>query len=654
LHLPSKKTCSISWGKLRRIQQLFTTTVGISPISLWVSPVTPINRTLPIPSGIESSSGKHAQVKLGLSQYPAMKKGPLAEMFIRLIFSAAIPAAMLVTGAALPAQSQEQECSRPAPGSVISSPKERRSHDGVLQATLSLRTSLGPDGERRYCYVDEQGNQSPTLRLKPGDLLVLNLKNELAIPGLPDHQEMHVQSDCASVHMQPESTNLHFHGLMIPPVCHGDDVLNTTIAPGSDSFEYRIRIPTNQPPGLYWYHPHPHGHSEEQVLGGASGAIIVEGIEAFEDTVWGLPERLIIFRDLTRHGPISELNPKPPSKDLSVNFVPVPYPDYPEARVEVRQSQRELWRVLNASADTLMDLHLLANGHWQSMGLISLDGVPLAYRNQRPGKSASSVQWTQNVPLPPGGRAEFLFDAPTSGSVELLTSGIDTVPFVDEDDPNFAPGANGEAAPDDDDYTPPRWLMKVMVASDAPELGSRIPNPKVPQKTSSVSSLATIRPNRTRKLYFSEKILDPKHPQTSTEFYLTEAGHHPSIFKPGSAPDITVRQGSVEDWIIENRSQEVHTFHIHQTHFIVLARDAKPVHEPGLRDTVTLRYWEGGRVPYPTMKLRVDFRDSNIVGTFPYHCHILQHEDGGMMGTVRVVDSHSPKAETTPQSAAKQ
>ena len=79
--------------------------------------------------------------------------------------------------------------------------------------------------------------------------------------------------------MTPVSTNLHFHGLTVPPVCHQDDVLKTSIQPDDAPFEYRLRIPDDEPPGLYWYHPHIHGFSKAQVLGGASGALIIEGIE---------------------------------------------------------------------------------------------------------------------------------------------------------------------------------------------------------------------------------------------------------------------------------------------------------------------------------------------------------------------------------------
>jgi len=60
------------------------------------------------------------------------------------------------------------------------------------------------------------------------------------------------------------------------------------------------------------------------------------------------------------------------------------------------------------------------------------------------------------------------------------------------------------------------------------------------------------------------------------------------------------------------------------------------VNEPFLRDTINVPFWDGKSTKFPTVKLRMDFRNSNILGTFPYHCHLLEHEDGGMMGLIRV------------------
>jgi FtsP/CotA-like multicopper oxidase with cupredoxin domain len=101
-------------------------------------------------------------------------------------------------------------------------------------------------------------------------------------------------------------------------------------------------------------------------------------------------------------------------------------------------------------------------------------------------------------------------------------------------------------------------------------------------------------------------------------------------------PNIVAQQGTVEDWIIENRSNELHAFHIHQLHFLLLDYLGRPVNEDFLRDTVNVPYFNGRSLTYPSVRLRMDFRDPNVVGTFVYHCHLLEHEDKGMMGSIRV------------------
>ena len=166
-------------------------------------------------------------------------------------------------------------------------------------------------------------------------------------------------------------------------------------------FEYRFRIPADEAPGLYWYHPHVHGFTSPQVLGGASGAIVVEGIERANMQLAGLPERVFMIRDQDLLNPNARpLNtgnvPPPlvlhdaegdilntgtgggkPAKDLSINFVPVAYPEYTPAVIPIKPSERQLWRVLNASAITYLDLQVLLNGAPQRLGVVSLDGIPI-------------------------------------------------------------------------------------------------------------------------------------------------------------------------------------------------------------------------------------------------------------------------------------
>src|SRR6202020_2764971 len=140
-----------------------------------------------------------------------------------------------------------------------------------------------------------------------GDLLVLRLRNEIEPGTSPDaHAHASAADPCASGAMELSATNLHFHGLTIPARCHQDEVLKTSIGAGDPPFEYRFRIPAEEPPGLYWYHPHIHGYSTPQVLGGASGALVIEGIEQVNGEAAGKRSRVVVVwakNLLTPHAP---------------------------------------------------------------------------------------------------------------------------------------------------------------------------------------------------------------------------------------------------------------------------------------------------------------------------------------------------------------
>ena len=402
---------------------------------------------------------------------------------------------------------RSETCPRPAAGSTVTQPEDLRSEDGVLRVELNYRNYLGPDGRTRYCYVSADGSEAPTLRLKPGDLLILKLKNDLTVTSSSAKQSassqpaamampMVVPDACANGHMTASSTNLHFHGLTVPAVCHQDDVMKTMIQPGDPPFEYRFRIPLDEPPGLYWYHPHVHGYTSAQVLGGASGAMIIEGIERANRDLAGLPERVLIVRDQDLENPDAPPSkngsmPLPPAlldaegdavntgngtgtpaKDLSLNFVPVSYPDYKPAVISVKPSERELWRVLNASAITYLNLQVLYNGAAQALGVVAIDGVPI---NQT-GMAGASVLWQSHLGLPPGGRMEFILKSPASGvNASLITRSVNT-------------GAVGENDPE-------RPLATIEASDNSPEPQIRLssnPEPITPQMSATLQNVQPV------------------------------------------------------------------------------------------------------------------------------------------------------------------
>jgi FtsP/CotA-like multicopper oxidase with cupredoxin domain len=590
-----------------------------------------------------------------------------------------------LAGHKLPAMPHRETCPRPEASGMVPDATDLRAKNGVLIVDISFRSEIDAHGRRRYCYISEEGAESPTLRLNPGDLLILRLKNELKLPGSqgsgptvsPSTEQMasksapkaastqvvaatHASGDhaanaaydpCVGAQMNATSTNLHFHGLTVPPLCHQDEVLRTSIQATDAPFEYRVRIPPDQPPGLYWYHPHLHGLTREQVVGGASGALIIEGIERANREVAGLPERVIVIRDedLLNPGaaPSTNIQAVPsatldrdgdakntgngsgtPAKDLSLNFVSVPYPTYQPATIRMRPAERQFWRIVNASSITYLNLQLLFAGIPQALGVIAVDGAPV---NDN-GQGGNYALWQSHLGVPPGGRIEFIVKAPPENTIaSLITRSVNTGPAGEND--------------------PTRPLLRIVTSPEAPEPNSSLraaclPADAVagtPTKHSGLPWLGTVNPTRTRRLYFSERPQNPNDPNSPMNFYLTVEGQTPAVFDPRSSlPNIVVHQGDVEDWIVENRSQEVHDFHIHQVHFLMLEWFGLPINEPFLRDTIPVPFWDGVATQYPTVKLRMDFRSANAIGLFPFHCHLLEHEDGGMMGLIRVEPTNIP------------
>jgi FtsP/CotA-like multicopper oxidase with cupredoxin domain len=532
------------------------------------------------------------------------------------LYAILLLALLSAVGSSTAAQPSSATCPRFAAGATVSNPPELRSHDGILELSLHLKyqQTLSGEGPPRYCYVTDDGLESPTLRVSPGDQLILHLHNDLSpwrdvrLPA-PEAHTMSQEDDCAGGKMDPSFTNLHFHGMTIPPVCHQDEVIRTAI-PAGQEFDYRVTIPGDEPPGLYWYHPHPHGFSERQVQGGASGAIIVEGIRKAVPLVKSMPERVILLRDQQRIGPEPN-TPFVPAWDISANFVPITYSGGQPAVLKTRPGDRELWRVVNAGADVIFNLQLLINKDAQPIQLVAVDGVPVSATKPLPSQGS--------VFLPPGARAEFIVTTPKEGEkAELITQAWGTGPQGDNDT---------------------KRTIADIVSTTSSEGDDSVYLPSRPLRWSAQQKLPPAAIHR--RLYFSQQASNSQDPDNFVLYFVTVVGQAAQVYKMGSPPNIVVHRGDVEDWTVENRSPEDHVFHIHQIHFRVVEVDGKPVDDPTMRDTVDVPYWNG-EGPYHSVRLRMDFRDPNTVGTFLYHCHILKHEDMGMMGSIKVLPTGLP------------
>ena len=511
--------------------------------------------------------------------------------------------AALTCGFALGAGAQ---CpSRPASGTVVQDALSVYSQNGVLNAGLDMGYSVDTYGYSHYCYKYQTPTgpvESPTLRLNPGDQLVLGVQDSIptgspsAMSGMDMSSLPGACGDGGNATLQ--STNVHFHGLNVPPICHQDDVLTTLIQPGAPAFKYSIQIPTTEPPGLYWYHPHVHGFTEFQVNGGAAGALVVEGMEKYRPEVTGLTERVFVVRQ-------QYLVPWVPGPyQLTLNYQVAASPGAPAPVIQMAPGEKQFWRVANATLQDFMPLQLWVNGVPQPLEVIALDGYPLA-----------APRYETTILVPPAGRAEFIVPAPATGaSAQFVSLAYSTGPTGNQD---F------------------EQLLANIDLSSSKKQAAKSTVPSAPGAANGLkfSGLKEIAPTAQRNLYFSEEFGGTNGP---IQFYITVDGQKQQVFSPTEKPVITTKVGAVEDWTIENRALETHAFHIHQIHFMMLEVNGQPVPNEDLRDTIEIPYWSGSG-PYPSVKVRMDFRDPTIAGTFVFHCHILLHEDLGMMHKIQVL-----------------
>jgi FtsP/CotA-like multicopper oxidase with cupredoxin domain len=481
---------------------------------------------------------------------------------------------------------------------------------------LSYNTTTDADGRPLYCFTTPDGTESPTLHVHPGDQLIVNVKNNLPKATTAGAMQMNTNAStvCGAAMMDASSVNIHYHGTNVSPTCHSDEVIHTLINSGQ-TFTYKIIFPTDEPPGLYWYHPHVHGIAEVAVQGGASGAIVVEGIENLQPAVAGLPERLLVVRDQIVAGQLMPGGPVP-AWDLTLNYVPIAYPALIPAVIKMQTGKQEFWRVVNASADTILDLQVLYDGTPQTLMLVGLDGVPVGSQD---GTHQGKLIPVTDLRLPPASRMEFLLTGPaaTVKNAKFITQAIGTGPNGDNDTARTLATITGAAKADGVDLVPdlsgPPWKPRFADLETAPVTTQR-------------------------RLYFSENA-------DQTQFFITVNGQKPTVFSATNPPAVVTHQGAVEDWIIENRAQENHEFHFHQIHFLVLSQDnfqvngSQPVGaiQGQLMDMIEVPYWDGNPAhPYPRVTVRMDFRGPDV-GDFVYHCHILNHEDQGMMAIIRVL-----------------
>jgi FtsP/CotA-like multicopper oxidase with cupredoxin domain len=448
----------------------------------------------------------------------------------------------------------------PQAGAAIIEPEVLRSHGGRLEVRLEAALGTHEVAGRRATTLGFNGGvPGPTLRLRPGDTLRIELVNRLE-----------------------RATNLHVHGLHVSPEGNGDNVFLSVIPGETQQYEYRL--PDDHPPGVYWYHPHHHGSVADQVFGGLYGAIVIEGA----DEIPVARDRVMVVSDMTLDSTGSVVTPSTMEQMMGREGDLVLLNGQAAPRLQAAAGERERWRIVNACTSRYLALDLTG----QESHVVGRDM----------GRLSEDVA-LEDVVLAPGNRMDLVVD-PTEGSSELVTRPVDRGGVM-------GGMMRGMRSPDGGG---PVTLARLSVGS-----GGRPTRAETPP-TRTMRDLRAVELDGRRSVTFQMGMTGMMGGDDGPMSFTIDGRE----FDP-SRTDQQVRLGSVEEWTIGNDSPLDHPFHLHVWPMQLLEVDGQQVPEPLWLDVVNVP--ARGQVT-----VRIPFEDFG--GRTVYHCHILDHEDRGMMATV--------------------
>lgn len=462
-----------------------------------------------------------------------------------------------------------------APG-ALPQPPVRTSVDGELRTTLVCSSQpVGAGGASLPGMVYEGAAPGPTLRLRPGDTLRLELVNQLE-PSADTGMGMGMAG------MDPATTNLHTHGLHVSPEGASDNVF---LAVGQGQTQaYEIAIGADHWGGLNWYHPHHHGTVSPQVLGGMAGALIITGPLDEVPEVAAAGDQVLVLQRLQEAGPmIARMAAMHDNAFLSASGNPVfTVNGVANPTTAMRPSQLARWRILNADPIDYFDLALVDESGSAVPGALHV----LAYD----GITLPAARTIDSQLMVPGNRLDVLVQAPpAAGRVRLVGRAVEG--FGQPDITFAAVEVSGDPSP----MPLPPALPAQLPPIDAAQVVQR----RVARYGSWGGAMVVNGRNY------------------------------------NDGPDeMELRLGQVEEWTIENLSDQAHAFHIHTNPFYVVAVNGQPLAQPTYFDTYPVPAATG---PGSPGSITVLFRATEFTGRMVQHCHILPHEDAGMMGVVTLV-----------------
>jgi FtsP/CotA-like multicopper oxidase with cupredoxin domain len=440
----------------------------------------------------------------------------------------------------------------------------------------------------------------PTLLARPGGTVNLTLKNELKV-----YKDMESPENCQFKSTDGQVTNFHFHGLRVTPetrkidgvTVYGDNVL-IDLPPGTSRIEFEI--PADHEQGTFWYHAHRHGCTDDQVSRGLAGLLFIgDSREDLPQRFRNVRTRDLVLQDLqvVKDGNGYKVDPKHFWADPTNRMVN----GLAQPTMQIAPGETELWRVVNASAGVWYEVSLVDDPDDEGVGFttVAMDGNTLE----------DSREETSHL-LGPGNRVDFLVTGPMSGAKRLLK----TLAFQQGKD----------LKQPSNDFTFPEELLATVQVGGTP--GTPI---EEPGRLKPLKPLAKDRgPNRE----FTFDIGPPLKSRPGPPSFTING----QTFTHDSPAQATPTVGTTERWTIRNTSTEAHPFHIHQGDFRVLSVNGRRVNNGGQQDVVELPYMQADGKPGEVV-FDMTFREE---GDFVFHCHILDHEDFGMMARVSVTDGN--------------
>jgi FtsP/CotA-like multicopper oxidase with cupredoxin domain len=372
----------------------------------------------------------------------------------------------------------------------------------------------------------------------------------------------------------PVETTVHWHGLHIPFDQDGSPF--HPVAPGAEH-TYEFTLPAGSA-GTYWYHPHPHHRTGYQVGMGLYGAIVVRAAD--DPLPASLRERLLLLSDnrFTPEGAMDFPDPESPAGRMDAengregNVIFVSGTVLPT--LEIRSGEVQRWRVVNASAARVYRL--------------ALEGHTLLHVGSDGGLFEHPVE-TGEILLGNGERAEFLVRASAGPGTRAKLQALPYNRYV----PQMKP----------DDWDKPRDILTLDYTSASP-----LSPVALPSRLRAIPALDTTAVSARRVMALSQHLIN-------------------GLSMDPNRVDVSAELGATEIWEVENLVGMDHPFHLHGFQFQLLDRNGVPEKQRKWKDTVN--------VPkHQTARLVVRF--DNHPGKWMFHCHILDHEDAGMMGVLEV------------------